>query len=359
MKISQRSEQRLAWLDLLRAAAVSLVLLCHATEEGIYLLDLSHVASYSWKARLFAFSSFTAGRLGVPLFLMITGYTLLSRPYDEEQVCRFWKERCFRLLICTQLWFLLYDLFLKFYIRNDIPARIILQDVFFLHKVAMPHVWYMPMILGIYLLVPLAANGLKDLSGKRLCVLALVLFVLLFVYPILCVLFNTLRSENELSPQIQGGFSGGCYGFYLLIGYMIKKGVFQKLTRKQMILAGSFAFSSCVCFQLWAYSRGYAYNTWYYDPMLLISAASLFLLVSRIKHVPFAAQIRTLSDGAFGVYSTHILFKYILIAPICSLSSSRPPKVILLLGAMWCLSYFSVFVMKRIPVIGRFLLYMK
>jgi len=78
-------EKRIKWIDLVRAIAILLVILCHTT-ENIYEMKLESMTSLSLQSRIFCFASFTAGRLGVPLFLMITGSLLLPREYDNDSI---------------------------------------------------------------------------------------------------------------------------------------------------------------------------------------------------------------------------------------------------------------------------------
>ncbi len=94
MKKVRKTEntKHLPWIDLLRIVSISLVVLCHATEEGIYNLSLSSVLSMQSACRIFPFTCFTLGRLGVPLFLLISGYLFLDREYNVLTTKRFWKK---------------------------------------------------------------------------------------------------------------------------------------------------------------------------------------------------------------------------------------------------------------------------
>ena len=70
--------QRIQWLDAMRAFAALTVILCHCV-ENIYRLTPEVMVHFSLRSVVFAFASFTLGRIGVPLFLFITGYLLLDR----------------------------------------------------------------------------------------------------------------------------------------------------------------------------------------------------------------------------------------------------------------------------------------
>lgn len=85
------ANKRVDWIDLARALAILFVVLCHSS-EAIYSFDMKYVASLSLQSRIFEFTSFTIGRLGVPLFLMISGYLLLDRDYTDQKCKGFWKK---------------------------------------------------------------------------------------------------------------------------------------------------------------------------------------------------------------------------------------------------------------------------
>ena len=50
-------------------------------------------------SRIFQFASLFIGRIGVPFFLMITGYLLVDRVYDDQKVRKFWNNNCKSLII--------------------------------------------------------------------------------------------------------------------------------------------------------------------------------------------------------------------------------------------------------------------
>ena len=71
--IDRQTDRRIPWLDSARAFAILAVLLVHATEH-LYVMDAAHLNGMSPQSALFAITAFTIGRLGVPLFLFLTGF---------------------------------------------------------------------------------------------------------------------------------------------------------------------------------------------------------------------------------------------------------------------------------------------
>ena len=106
-------KNRVEWIDLVRAIAILTVLYIHAT-DGIYIISSDAILNYTLFSRIFNFASLFIGRIGVPFFLMITGYLLLDRSYDDERVRKFWQKNCKGLIIVTVLWAVIYAISLQF-----------------------------------------------------------------------------------------------------------------------------------------------------------------------------------------------------------------------------------------------------
>lgn len=78
-----QEKNRIIYLDIARTFAIIFVVLCHSVEL-IYKMNLQGWISISLNARIFKTIVFTLGRIGVPLFLFLTGYLLLNRKYDND-----------------------------------------------------------------------------------------------------------------------------------------------------------------------------------------------------------------------------------------------------------------------------------
>ena len=156
------SQNRIEWIDLVRAIAILTVLYIHAT-DGIYIISSDAIMNYTLFSRIFQFASLFIGRIGVPFFLMITGYLLLDRAYDDEKVRRFWTKNCKGLIIVTVIWSAIYAvsiLYVSLFSTN--VNTIEAGNLFF------SHMWYMPMIIGMYLSLPFVASALSHYKPKTI-----------------------------------------------------------------------------------------------------------------------------------------------------------------------------------------------
>ena len=356
-------QKKLYWIDKLRCLSILLVILVHSIEEGIYSLDLKSVIAMPLHYRLFPFICFTVGRIGVPIFLLITGYLFLDRFFNEGDSKKFWKSNWMHLILCTQFWFLLYDIFLIYCQRVSLTFYDILQDIFFLNKVQMSHVWYMPVIIGLYAFIPFVANAihvLKTWKNHNLFLIPIFFFIIvLFFYPTISVIIkNTEPNSRVLTNQINAGYSGGIYGLYLIFGWLIKDGLLRQIKSIWLIVIFVVSCIVAVWIQIWSYQNGIGYNIWYDSPMLLVSSMSIFELFSRTKNNE--NKFTTfLSGNAFGIYLIHFPIKLILLDYVLDLQYKKEFQVFILFFCTFILSLWITHFFSKIPKIGNYLLYKK
>ena len=80
------------------------------------------------------------------------------------------------------------------------------------NQVHMAHMWYMPMIIGVYVCIPFAARALQGIS-LRVVFFPLVLFS---VYAFGVPAWKSIFPKSPALVLIDLGFAGGVYGLYLL-----------------------------------------------------------------------------------------------------------------------------------------------
>lgn len=78
------TSNRIVKLDMARTFAILCVVLCHCSEM-IYTQQSVKVAELGISSRIFMFGTFTIGRLGVPIFLYLSGILLLKKTIDSDE----------------------------------------------------------------------------------------------------------------------------------------------------------------------------------------------------------------------------------------------------------------------------------
>ena len=351
-------QPRIRWIDLLRAGAILCVVLCHAA-TGVYSLTTDYVLTLSLQSKIFCFASFSLGRLGVPWFLMISGSLLLPRKYGADTIKRFWKRSWTHLIICTVFWFVVCELFMVYYMHTPLTPLQTAESILFINSSNMSHLWYMPMILGMYILVPFVAEVLRRFDDRLFFFPVVVFSLNTFGFALLEVINNVYYPELPLHRQFANGFSGGWQGLYLVYGYFIWKGALKRIRTGWMALITAAAFVGSVYVQMWSFYRGVAYSLWYDNLLIMLTAVGVFELVSRIQHIRFYGLVKTISNYSFAVYLTHNIVRYLFVKLITDLNFKKPAQVLILWSVSFVGGLLVSFAISKIPKFGKYILYMK
>lgn len=353
----QSDRDRLYWLDCVRVIATLLVIICHST-EGVYQFNLEFMNAISIRSRIFGFSMFVFGRLGVPFFLLMSGYLLLDRAYDDEKAIRFWKVNWWHLLLCTEIWIVFYEILNSVFYEIPFSAKETIQRMLFLRNSSGIQMWYMPMILGMYVMIPIMSEGLKRIRPALLCFPITVYFVAIFGGSFLNTINGLFR--REYLPQLfSSGFSGGTYGLYLLMGSAIHKGTMKKYRTVHVALVTMGTFVGAVVLQMVSYSHNYLYNVWYDDMFLFLCSIATFELFSRMRIKRESRAISMISNYSFPVYLIHGALHYSISTYMCNLECILPVKVIGFAFISYVLSLMAALLISRIPRVGKYILYLK
>ena len=343
---------RIEWIDLVRAIAILTVLYIHAT-DGIYIISSDAIMNYTTFSRIFNFASLFIGRIGVPFFLMITGYLLLDRTYNDERIRKFWKNNCKGLIIVTIIWSVIYAISLQFISFGSSQVNFSEAGSLFFS-----HMWYMPMIIGMYLSMPFVSSALEKFSSDTIWQATIVFSLLAFLLPFISLVLAMNGIEN-VSIQYCLGFSGGIYGIYIILGYLVKKGQFKHFDNIKLGLITLISFMICLFFQYYAFTKGYDFQLWYEFPFVLTGSFALFELCSRMDTVRAYPMVAFLSKYSFAVFLVHNLFRLPLLPVVVQLPFTEPVKAIILWVLLIILSYTAVVIIYRIPRFGKYILYMR
>lgn len=349
--------ERLKWLDLVRSIAIACVVLCHVVESGIYIMSVEYMQSVGNLSKLFAFVMFTFGRMGVPFFLLITGWLLLDREYTDDACFKFWKSKIGGLLFALEVWIVVYNIFFCFFYDAEWSIKSIVKEMLLLKNSSMNHMWYMPMILGMYITIPFVSNALRTLEEKTILIPYMAVLICFFGIPTANV-FVKIAGFVVGETIISTGFSGGCYGLYIVTGYLLKKGTLKRFKSSTLFVCYITSLVITVLMQVCSFEYGITYNLWYNNLFLFVSCVILFELLERTKSIACEKVSILIARYSFAIYLIHnpiniILKKYSLFVSI------RPLRVIL----VWITTIFFSFgisiIIEKIPKVGKKILYMR
>ena len=325
-------------LDYIRCLAILLVVVCHCNER-LY----GKIAAPQLRITLSYSAFFALGRIGVPLFLFLTGSLVLSKLVKgNDDVASFYKRKLLPLVVSAALCTAFY------YVRSililDQPFDIFqaFRILLLLENCPRAVLWYLPMIIGIYIALPFVAVVFRNFTFRSfslpLGVLLLVQFVLPFVSNISVVFgFSPIAGNSALDIS----FLGGAYGFYIIFGYFVQSGAFDINNNSRAILTAgvtSFLFLVVMLFISTTYQRGYV--LWYSDLLLLIASCCLYLLLFSYLRLRRCHVIELISRASFGIYLVHYAVIDLFQSPFIAMSQ------------MGALGYFASVSILSVTVFG-------
>jgi surface polysaccharide O-acyltransferase-like enzyme len=190
------------WADRLRNIATLMVIAIHlAAPIAFEYPDLN--TSWWWTGNII--NSMT--RPGVPLFVMLSGFLLLSKDYD---LIDFLKRRFSRVIIPALFW-MSYYLYNNHFINNK-PASL---KEGLLELVSGPvhyHMWFIYLIIGLYLIYPILRPWVRQASERDLIYfLLLCMFATWFYKPLYHFTGQQIGVYFELLSNNCGHFVLGYY----------------------------------------------------------------------------------------------------------------------------------------------------
>ena len=214
-----RTENRVVWVDWLRVAACFMVLLVHSTEPFYLGGEGSQILT---KVDAFWASFFdSVVRACVPLFIVASSYLQFPLHYSSGE---FFRRRAVRVLVPFILWTVVYA-----FVWGE-PAENF-KNLLFNFNYAAGHLWFVYMLIGVYLLMPLLSPWAERV-GKRELQVYLAICALTTLIPIirdwysgggenLTVIYGVSGLPRQALTPLWGEASWNAYGtFYYLSGFI-------------------------------------------------------------------------------------------------------------------------------------------
>lgn len=248
---------------------------------------------------------------------------MLDRDYSGPNLKRFLKHNYLPLLVSFEGWTIIATMMKIVANPNVNTITTGLRTMLCIGEPFMIHFWYMQMLLGIYLFIPVIAVFIKAFGKQAehyIRLLSIVGIVFILVFPTIQMICSWMGNSSDYEMTL-GGFVGrGALGLlYMLLGYAIKKNLFAvKGHAAQVGLAiasltllwGLSAFELSLTGELFLVTSGFL-------PIALaaFAFANWMIHLSAWNQCPawFAKVLRYLAGYAFGVYMIHPLCREVLV----------------------------------------------
>ncbi len=203
---------RIVFLDWLRVIACFMVILVHSIEpfylggpEGTY---IASKANALWTTLVNS-----ALRPAVPLFVLASSYLLFPLKTDTAA---FFRKRFVRVLIPFIIWTLLYALVPMIGSGGRIDIAGNLKSLTFNFLMASGHLWFVYMLLGVYLLMPLLSPWIEKVSRREERA-----FLILWGFTTALPLFRPVAEAVTGSTNLWGECPWNEFGtFYYVSGFI-------------------------------------------------------------------------------------------------------------------------------------------
>lgn len=247
---------------------------------------------------------------------------------------------------------------------GDFSINNLLKQLMFVQESDNSWFWYMPMIVGLYLWLPLVGVLLSVLKKNKMYVVGAIPILFLFLMTIGINQVNIgLNYFGKQSLQLIGSIFvvNSVYVLYMLAGYFLSTGFFDKVPTIVFVCGSILGFGLEVLNEfLAATGISQTGHVFYNDLGIFITGISLFGLIMRFcsqkKREPNKLiNIEKISRYAFGIYLLHgiILPFFDFNYETKTIIQSRLMRVMLL--ALWgfAICFLILNVLKKLVIIRK------
>ena len=336
--------------DLLRIVAAFSVVMLHSAAQFWYTLD---IRSWEW---IITNSYNSVFRFGVPIFVMISGAMFLDENYTLD-IKRLYKHNIFRMAVLYAVWSCIYGIYdCRNFDFSAVGIKEIVRELLY----GRYHLWFIPMIVGIYMLLPVLKSWVEHTNKKNMEYFLLLFFVwkigsetakALIITDEIHYVLDLVKLEMVCSYV--GYFVWGYYLAHIGIGVKLRKmiyGLVIPATVMNIVLGNLLTWRA-------GEPVGDIFDSFGIFTFIIVTALFLFTL-EKGRKVTFSEKtngiIKELSADTLGVYLIHILLIEAL--ELWGIHSMMLPIAIgvpLLAVLIFVLSLVIAAGLRRIPVIGK------
>ena len=298
-------------LDIVRVVAILAVVMIHTSAFGL--------TSYERGTLEFATGNIfdAMSRLGVPLFVMISGALMLDESRTvtvRNLLCKNVKNILLLLFFWSFVYAVVFQVVLPLRAGNSVRLRAFLEAVLFGHY----HLWYLYMVVGLYLATPFFRAFVKKENQSLVLFFLAIALVTQFVPTVctslseltdICPRFKELSYVSRFANQFRLGLFGQYAAYYVMGWYIVHVGIPSGWKKNMLLCAGILSLIVTILFVQATGKYSNAYSN--LNLLIFLYASSVFLLLTSIRWQvsgPVRTGILFLSKFSFGIYVIHPLW---------------------------------------------------
>lgn len=345
------TEEQLLYVKSVRSFALLVIVTLHVAFPLIYLYNSIDYADW-WIANNF----YIMGKIGSPLFTMVSGLLLLN-PGKDQPIAVFFRKRFLKVLWPFVAWSVLYLCWQILVVGAAFTPMEIVR--LFVEGPVYYHLWFIQMILGLYLATPILRVYTRHANRENLTYFLIVWLVTVAVLPMTQRFFGM---EVRIDVVVTTGYVG-----FFVLGHYLRD---VTLTQRQVLpvlltVVVALLFTQFITHALTVHNEGTFDNFFVANDSLnlIVVAVGLFLFFKSIDYAAlfqrfpfFERVILAISSCSLGIYFVHVMiidelasghFGFQLMAASFHPLLSIPTIALLTLG----LSLLVTLILKQIPYV--------
>lgn len=337
------SRERIVFLDALRALCCFLVIVNHS-------YDAIGLASVSPLVRRISFVILYAVKIAVPVFLMISGCTLLTKADSLRKSL----SRFLRIIAVLVLFSFVYEV--DGFLRGDLLSLSLSHFIGVLYTLPITNAyWYLLTYAGLLLMLPFLQKMVRAMKREDFLFYFAVSFFFVALWPLLVKYMGVSDYSDHFRLPLFG-----THICYMMLGYFLTRHV-KRSAHPALLLA---AYAACVCASAFVTDYSFVSSDGQYYLYLdnisllpiVLSSICIFALAQRIRlGGRAAAVVRHLGRLSFGVYLISDLVLSRLYPVFTALSGCMPPLAAVTLYQLltFAVSLAVSEALTRVPLLRR------
>lgn len=347
-----KENTRSIYLDMLKIISCIAVITIHVSAVGFKNTNINSIA---WNISN-VFNNIS--RFAVPVFVMVSGALFLNEN-KKLDIKKLWLKNILHLVIIYIFWTLIYAIYSVYnkYGINGLNVTEVIKNAI---KSSYYHLWFIPMLIGIYILIPVIKPIVKD--GRKTIEYFLIIAFIFKVIPDTIKLFEFpyVKYIKAILNRINIEMIG--YVVYFVLGHYLNTYVLKKKTRNIIYILGILSVVISIV-GTWGYSmyKSKAVETLCREFSITTVTMSIaiftlfkYLFDTKVFSKSFKSIIIHLSKTSLGIYLVHILFKDIMknqLGVKFTKTYLTPVYVLIIFIA----SYLVSFVLSKIPKVNKYI----